>query len=115
VWPFCQRKGFASGVIAAPSVGLRPGNGGDVGPLTRQLQGRAGDLHGRIVACGGISMYNDQKPRRGFSTLPRTPAPLSRGTTLRRSSIGRRIATPLLTTVVRHRFPGVVGSIFDAL
>jgi len=69
VWPFCQRKGFASGVIAAPSVGLRPGNGGDVGPLTRQLQGRAGDLHGRIVACGGISMYNDQKPRRGSSNL----------------------------------------------
>ena len=26
-------------------------------------------LHGRIVACGGISMYNDQKPRRGPSNL----------------------------------------------
>ena len=26
-------------------------------------------LHGRIVACGGISMYNDQKPRPGPSNL----------------------------------------------
>jgi NADPH-dependent curcumin reductase CurA len=26
-------------------------------------------LHGRIVACGGISMYNEQKPRRGPSNL----------------------------------------------
>jgi hypothetical protein len=26
-------------------------------------------LHGRIIACGGISMYNDQKPRRGPSNL----------------------------------------------
>jgi NADPH-dependent curcumin reductase CurA len=26
-------------------------------------------LHGRIVACGGISMYNDSKPRRGPSNL----------------------------------------------
>ena len=26
-------------------------------------------LHGRIVACGGISMYNDPKPRRGPSNL----------------------------------------------
>jgi hypothetical protein len=25
--------------------------------------------HGRIVACGGISMYNDQKPRRGPANL----------------------------------------------
>ena len=26
-------------------------------------------LHGRIVACGGISMYNDPKRRRGPSNL----------------------------------------------
>jgi hypothetical protein len=26
-------------------------------------------LHGRIVACGGISMYNEQRPRRGPSNL----------------------------------------------
>jgi hypothetical protein len=41
----------------------------NVGGETLEAALSALRLHGRIVACGSISMYNDQKPRRGPSNL----------------------------------------------
>jgi hypothetical protein len=41
----------------------------NVGGETLEAALSALRVHGRIVACGSISMYNDQKPRRGPSNL----------------------------------------------